>query len=440
MDFTTSSLGIAALAIFVVAYVLVMLEDRLHLRKSIPVMIAAGVIWSLVAIAYGPAGRQAATAAFGDNLLKFGELLLFLLAAVTYVNTMEERQVFDAMRAWLVGRRVTLRALFWITGIIAFFLSSVLDNLTTALVVSAVAIAIGGTNTRFVAVSCISTVVAANAGGAFSPFGDITTLMVWQAGILPFFTFFKLFVPALLNWLVPAVFMSFAIDRVLPAAETRAVRLRPGAMVVVAMFAATIVLTVALHNFLHLPPVLGMMTGLGALNLYSAWMTRSSGRTAEAEILAGFKPTADPADTFDILGVLRRIEWDTFMFFYGVIMCVGGIGALGYLAVMSRAMFEGIGPTSSNVLIGVLSAIVDNIPLMFAVISMRPEMSDTQWLLVTLTTGVGGSLLSIGSAAGVALMGQARGIYTFTSHLKWTWAIALGYAASIGAHLLINGR
>ncbi len=92
----------------------------------------------------------------------------------------------------------------------------------------------------------------------------------------------------------------------------------------------------------------------------------------------------------------------------------------------------------ANVAIGILSAIVDNIPLMFAVLTMDPPMSEGQWLLLTLTTGVGGSLLSIGSAAGVALMGQARGIYTFYSHLRWTWAIALGYAASIAAHVIIN--
>ena len=443
MDFTTSGIGIAALVLFGIAYVLVMFEDRLHLRKSIPVMIAAGIIWALVAIAYGAANREAAAEALGHNLLEFGELFLFLLAAVTFVNTMEERQVFDALRGWLVSRRFTLRGLFWITGLLAFFLSPVLDNLTTALVVSAVAIAIGGTNTRFITVACVNIVVAANAGGAFSPFGDITTLMVWQAGILPFFTFLKLFVPSLLNWLVPAALMSFTVDRVQPDGENRVVRLRPGARVVIALFAATIVFTVSLHNFLHLPPVLGMMTGLGALNLYSAWLTRrthADPKDEGVEPLSGFAHTSEPGDTFDILGILQRIEWDTFMFFYGVILCVGGIGALGYLALLSRGLYEGLGATPANILIGVLSAIVDNIPLMFAVISMRPEMSDTQWLLVTLTTGVGGSMLSIGSAAGVALMGQARGVYTFTSHLKWTWAVALGYAASIGAHLFINGR
>jgi Na+/H+ antiporter NhaD/arsenite permease-like protein len=136
---------------------------------------------------------------------------------------------------------------------------------------------------------------------------------------------------------------------------------------------------------------------------------------------------------------MERAEWDTLMFFYGVILCVGGLGALGYLALVSESLYVGLGATWANVIVGVLSAIVDNIPVMFAVLTMLPEMSHEQWLLVTLTAGVGGSLLSVGSAAGVALMGQARGVYTFFAHLKWSWAIALGYAASIYAHILING-
>ena len=135
---------------------------------------------------------------------------------------------------------------------------------------------------------------------------------------------------------------------------------------------------------------------------------------------------------------MARAEWDTLLFFYGVILAVGGLGFIGYLSLVSEMMYTDWGPTTANIAVGVLSAIVDNIPVMFAVLSMNPEMSHGQWLLVTLTAGVGGSMLSIGSAAGVALMGQARGKYTFGGHLKWTPVIALGYAASIWVHLLVN--
>lgn len=449
MNLTGSVFGITSLAIFVVAYALVMAEERFHLRKSIPIMIAAGVIWMLVAAAYASAGRFAAAEELvRGNLLEFGELFLFLLAAVTYVNTMEERQVFDVLRAKLVGRNLSLRALFWVTGLLAFVISPVADNLTTTLVMGAVVMAIAGDNPRFVTVACINIVVAANAGGAFSPFGDITTLMVWQKGAVTFAQFFRLFLPAAVNWLVPAAIMSFAVSAAQPAPDTRAVSLRPGARVVVALFIGTITTTVLVHQFLHLPPVIGMMTGLGVLNLYAHALHRRAalaeqGRreSTEYSILSGFASEADVGDTFDVFGILARVEWDTLMFFYGVILCVGGLGALGYLTALSHGLYgaNGLGPTAANTLVGVLSAIIDNIPIMFAVLSMEPAMSVNQWLLVTLTAGVGGSLLSIGSAAGVALMGHARGSYTFMSHLKWTWAVALGYFASIGTHLLVNG-
>ena len=131
-------------------------------------------------------------------------------------------------------------------------------------------------------------------------------------------------------------------------------------------------------------------------------------------------------------------EWDTLLFFYGVILCVGGLAQFGYLSLVSKFMYTDLGATWANCLVGVLSAIVDNIPVMFAVLTMDPNMSQGQWLLVTLTAGTGGSMLAIGSAAGVALMGTARGTYTFGAHLKWTPVIALGYAASILCHLMLN--
>ena len=185
----------------------------------------------------------------------------------------------------------------------------------------------------------------------------------------------------------------------------------------------------------------GMMMGLSYLKLYGFYLKKTHNKYAKPEV------TYDPAkadeslgDTvaFDVFRKIARAEWDTLMFFYGIILCVGGLGFMGYLGMVSHVMYEGWGATPANVMVGVLSAIVDNIPVMFAVLTMYPEMSQGQWLLVTLTAGVGGSMLSIGSAAGVALMGQARGHYTFFGHLKWTPVIALGYAASIVVHFMVN--
>ena len=449
-DLTGTWLGMFALVIFFAAYALIISEEAIHLRKSKPIMVAAGIIWTLVAIAYIQQGDTlSAGAAFKHDLLEFAELFLFLLAAMTYINTMEERGVFDILRDWLVVKGFSFRKIFWLTGLIAFCLSPVADNLTTALLMATVVMSVGGGNNRFIAIACINIVVAANAGGVFSPFGDITTLMVWQKNIIDFSGFFVLFVPAVVNWLVVAVILSFAVPKVRPEPLAGRAELKHGALVVVGLFLLTITMAVTGHNFLHLPPVAGMMTGLGFLKLFGYYLQRRDERYAylaktmlmKAALAIDSKPKEKPAlthPTYDIYRNLQRAEWDSLMFFYGIIMCVGGLGAFGYLAIGSEWLYGGLGPTTANILVGVASAIVDNIPVMFAVLEMYPDMSDGQWLLVTLTAGVGGSMLSVGSAAGVAVMGQARGIYTFFAHLKWTWAIALGYAASIATHMWLN--
>lgn len=441
--------GLLALAIFVVAYSLVIFEETIHLRKSKPVMVAAGVIWVLAAVALSQAGvPDGAEEAVRHGLLEFAELFLFLLAAMTYINTLDERGVFDVLRVRLVSQGYSLRQIFWITGAISFVMSPIADNLTTALLMATVVMAIGGDNRRFVILACINVVVAANAGGAFSPFGDITTLMVWQRGFVEFQQFFALVVPSLVNWLVTAAILSIALPAGQPAEVSEEAELRDGAFVVMGLFALTITMAVLGHSVLHLPPVVGMMTGLGLLKLYGYHLQRSGTRFVDsgdpaAEDSAAFALEHDHHTTgsgqYDIYRNLQRAEWDTLMFFYGIMLCVAGLGTFGYLAIVSDFMYGELGATAANIWVGVLSAILDNIPVMFAVLEMAPDMNLDQWLLVTLTAGVGGSMLSVGSAAGVAVMGQARGIYTFFAHLKWAWAIAIGYAASIATHLAMSG-
>ncbi len=437
MDLTSHWVGFTAIAFFVAAYVLVIAEEFTHLRKSKPVILAAGLIWAIIAYKY---------AAYDDNhvvaeavrhfLIEFSELFLFLLTAMTYVNAMSERRVFDKLRTWLVSRQLSYRALFWITGALSFFLSPLIDNLTTALVMCAVVLAVGQDNRKFVSLSCINIVVAANAGGAFSPFGDITTLMVWQKGILSFREFFALFIPSVVNFVVPAVIMSFAIETTTPTVSGEQIRMKRGAKRIMGLFILTVFTAVSYHNFLHLPPFLGMVTGLAYLKFFGFYLRRTHCVAPEDKVKHGQVGDVAP---FDSYREVARAEWDTLLFFFGVIMCVGGLGFIGYLDHLSSYMYLELGATYANILVGIFSSILDNIPIMVAVLQMQPEMPSSQWLLVTLTAGVGGSLLSIGSAAGVALMGQARGIYTFFGHLKWTPVIALGYGLSIWVHLLING-
>ena len=426
LDLTSHIAGYLALIVFVIAYGFVMVEEFPHLRKSKPVILAAGIIWAIIGWVYASNGMtHAAEAAVRHNFLEFAELFLFLLVAMTYIESMRERLVFDKLNVWLISRRFSYRQLFWLTGIIAFFMSPIADNLTTALVMGAVVMSVGAGNARFISIGFVNIVVAANAGGAFSPFGDITTLMVWQKGLVDFQQFFVLFLPSAVNYLIPAAIMHFAIENEKPKALNESVDIKTGGIPITVLFLITIATAVSFHNYLHLPPAMGMMTGLGYLMIFSYFVKRSD-------------PSEELSERFDLFRMVSRAEWDTLLFFFGVIVSVGGLGFMGYLALVSEAMYVELGATYANVLVGILSAIVDNIPVMFAVLTMTPDMSLGQWLLVTLTAGVGGSLLSIGSAAGVALMGQSKGYYTFVSHLKWVWAIAIGYFASIVTHIWIN--
>jgi len=449
-DLTAHWTGIVALVVFIVAYALVIGEETIHLRKSKPVMVAAGIVWILVALAYAELGNaEAVEELVRHGLLEFVELFLFLLAAMTYINTMDERGVFDVLRARLVAQRFSLRTVFWVTGALAFIMSPVADNLTTALLMATVVMAVGGQNRRFVVVGCVNVVVAANAGGAFSPFGDITTLMVWQAGHVQFHEFFALVVPSVVNWVVTAGLLSFAVSTDQPGSISEEAELREGAWVVIGLFIATICMAVLGHTVLHLPPVIGMMTGLGLLKLFGYYLQRSGSRfhVAAERVLNEDALALDTSPSnavssghvqYDIYKNLQRAEWDTLLFFYGIMLCVAGLGAFGYLAVGSDVLYGVLGATTANVLVGFVSAVFDNIPVMFAVLEMNPSMDLGQWLLITLTAGVGGSMLAVGSAAGVAVMGQARGVYTFLAHLKWSWAVLIGFAASIATHFAIN--
>ena len=265
--------------------------------------------------------------------------------------------------------------------------------------------------------------------------------MVWQKGMVTFFEFFALFLPSLVNWLVPALCMSFAVPRGRPEAESQAVADETVGRAVIALFAVTD------RDHDRVPSVSAPAAVSGdddrpraccrSVDISSAAMSSEIRASAiEAlEIPRGLKRAEKP---FDIFISMKRVEWDTLIFFYGVILCVGGLGALGYLTLLSQASYSHAwGPpsrTSSWALLRRCRQHPDHV--------RRPQhrAGDVARAVAAgyADRRVGGSLLSIGSAAGVALMGQARGIYTFFAHLKWTWAIALGYAASVWSHFLIN--
>ncbi|OAI11879.1 sodium:proton antiporter [Methylomonas koyamae] len=447
LNLTRHWVGYLSIAIFALAYMLAMTEEITELNKSKPMVLAASLIWAFIASIYvqGGMGEQAGRA-FRACLESYAELFLFIMVSMAYLNAMESRGVFDNLRVWLLSKGFSYRKLFWITGVMSFFMSSVCNNLTTALLMGAVIVAMGKHNKRFMTMACINVVVATNAGGSFSPFGDITTLLVWQSGVVPFVDFYSLFIPAVVNFALPAAVMHFWIPNEHPAAVGKAPKMKRGALTMMVLFLLTIITAVSFENFLDLPPAAGMLAGLTYLKFLGYYLQKTEDKQKVSDFAHVYKlfnvelPLANQNQRFDVFKNVANLEWDTLLFFYGVMVSVGGLSFIGYLTMASDVLYVGMDPTIANIVVGILSAFIDNGTIMFAVLTMHPEISQGQWLLVTLTAGVGGSLLAIGSAAGVGLMGQVKGVYTFSAHLKWMPVILLGYAGSIATHFLLNSH
>ncbi|MEW8295371.1 MAG: sodium:proton antiporter NhaD [Candidatus Thiodiazotropha sp.] len=445
---STHWVGFLSLTVFAIALIAVTLEEFIELRKSKPMLFAAGIIWGLIGwYSHQNTGGHHAELALRHSLLQYAELMLFILVVMTYINALAERRVFLALRTWVANRRYSYKHLFWTIGLTTFFLSPFLDNLSTALLMGAVVLNLERDNHKFVTLNCINVVMASNAGGAFSPFGDITTLMVWQQDIVStngrvdFFSFFNLFLPALVSYLIPAAIMHLALPLGHLASSQEQIRMRRGAKRIIGLFLLTIATAVLFQGQLFLPAAIGMMTGLSYLQFFGYFLKKTHIPSQEKITTTespDFSVVVESRQPFDVFLRVARSEWDTLLFLCGVILCVSGLGYLGYLTLASELLYIQWGATAANISIGVASSILENIPTMTMVLNMRPDMSLGQWLLVTLTAGIGGSLLSIGSAAGVALMGQAQGRYTFFSHLRWTPVIALGFIVSVVLHIWLN--
>ncbi len=415
---TWTWVGIASLIIFIVGYYFIATEEKYHINKAKPALFIGTFMFMLIGFYFAINGleKEALHSEVKHLILEIAEIFFFLFVAMTYIETLIERNVFEVMKHNLTSKGYSYKKLFWMTGILAFFISPVADNMTTALILSTVLYTIDRENKAFLVPGAISIVVAANAGGAWSPFGDITTLMAWTAQKAEFIDFLYLFPASILGWLVT----SFLLVRVVPEGEPHfdadtmpKPDLKDGAKVVIWLGVATIAFAVLGHQFFHIPAMWGMMFGLSLLKLY-AYKLKKQGEEK----------------TFDVYGSMRHIENDTLLFFFGILAAVGALHFLGFLEYITE-LYSMIGNTAGNIAVGFLSAIVDNVPVMSAILKADPTMGKDEWLLVTLTAGVGGSLISFGSAAGVGVMGRMKGVYTFASHMQYSWMILVGYIVSV---------
>ena len=233
MSLVNTWVGYLTLLLFLIAYLLVVFEEKIQLKKSKPVVLIGCIMWLCIGVyeikheahhasiyslkegstVHYEVRQEGGALEYVEHLVsEIGALFFFLLVAMTYINTLSSLNVFQALRAWLLSKGLGFKSLFWATGIITFFLSPVADNLTSALLMSTVALAVSDGNRKFIVPAFVNIIVAANAGGAWSPFGDITTLMVWTAGKVDTLKFCYLMIPSIVNWFIPALIMSF-LDR-----------------------------------------------------------------------------------------------------------------------------------------------------------------------------------------------------------------------------------
>ena len=428
LHLTTEWVGILSLIVFVVGYYFIATEDTYHINKAKPALITGTGIFMLIGLYIAITGDKA----MGDHLhyeinhliVEIAGIFFFLFVAMTYIEAMIDREIFSALRYNLVSKGYDYKKLFWVTGFLAFFISPIADNLTTALILSTVLITIDKDNRAFIVPAAVNIVVAANAGGAWSPFGDITTLMVWVAGKGSFTDFLHLFPAAILGWGITAFLLSKYIPEGKPpfCSDEEPAVIAQGGKVIMGLFGLTIFLAVMSHNVLHLPAMWGMMFGLAILKLYVYTMNRKNR-------LNPLEETA-PINAFSWIA---KIENDTLLFFFGILAAVGGLHFLGFLEYFT-ALYTQFGATAVNIGVGFLSAVIDNVPVMSAVLKSSPDMgvdAHSQWMLVALTAGIGGSIISFGSAAGVGVMGKLHGIYTFASHMKLAWTVLIGYIVSV---------
>ncbi|AXX94730.1 MULTISPECIES: sodium:proton antiporter NhaD [Arcobacter] len=419
-DLTMTWVGFACLFIFVVGYYFVAAEEKYTIDKAKPALFIGTFMFILVALYYvlNDLDLNLVHTEANHLILEIAGIFFFLFVAMTYIESLIHMGVFDRLKYNLISKGYTYRKLFWVTGFLAFFISPIADNLTTALILSTVLITIEKTRKDFLVPGAINIVVAANAGGAWSPFGDITTLMAWTAGKGTFTDFLFLFPASIGGYMITAFLLSRFVPNTKPdfdASKEVKPKMAEGAKMVMFLGVFTIFCAVMSHQVLHLPAMWGMMFGLALLKVYSYGLGKKYGK-----------------EHFNIFHSMAKIENNTLMFFFGILAAVGALYFIGWLALAAVVYDpEILGPTWANIGVGFLSAIVDNVPVMSAILKANPNMGLDQWMLVTLTAGVGGSLISFGSAAGVGVMGKLHGIYTFGSHMKFAWTVFIGYVVSV---------
>ncbi len=414
------------LIVFIVGYLAVVTEHKIHINKTATVLLMAVICWVLLTIEEyskvipGVPTRET-IAALGEHLQGIAQIVLFLMGAMTIVQLIDSHNGFRIITDFI--RTKSKRKLLWVISFLTFFLSPVLDNLTTAIVmVSILHRLIHNREDRLIFSSMV--IIAANAGGAWSPIGDITTTMLWIGERLSTTRMMlTLFIPSLVSMVVPLVYFSFLMksELVSKTLVSDNIRAEPGARRILCLGVGALIFVPIFRAMTNLPPFMGMIAGLGAI-----WVLTDLMHREEREHLK-------------VPYVFRKIDFSSILFFLGILLAVAALETAGILKSIALGMDQYFrNKDIIATILGLLSAIIDNVPLTAATMGMYDLSSyptDSKiWELLAYSVGTGGSILIIGSAAGVVVMGMEK-INFFWYLKKISFPTLVGYFAGIFSYL-----
>lgn len=421
MDFTTPLI----LTVFILGYAAIILEHNLKVNKTAVALFIAVLLWSIYFLC-SPFPLNQDLEIFGHHVSDVSQIIFFLMGAMTLVELIDAHKGFKIITDLIHTR--SKRSMLWVIGLVAFFLSSILDNLTTTiLMISLLRKLVPEWKDRFLLLCVV--IVAANAGGAWTPIGDVTTTMLWINGNLSSWSVMKaLLVPSLISLLIPLGIYSFSFKGRLTRSEVTAAEQKPepGARLIFWVGVGALVFVPIFKSLTGLPPFMGILIGLGFVWILTDLMhNRHEERTH-----------------LRIPYILTRIDTSGVLFFLGILLSVNALETVGLLKEVAIWLDNTVqSQILIAILIGIFSAIIDNVPLVAATMGMYSiqefPMDHTLWHMIAYAAGTGGSLLLIGSAAGVALMGLEK-VHFFPYLKKVTIPALIGYLAGMGVYIFLR--
>lgn len=394
----------------------IVLEEVIHVNKAKSTLFLGALAWILVFL-FPEAGTtpEELRHKLDENILEIAGLWLFLMAAMTFVAFLNHQGLIETLIYKMLPRRISERKLIFLVAIFAFVFSSLCDNITATLVSIALVLSLRLDRRKTLRFS-VMVVFAVNSGGVALITGDVTTLMIFLAGKVEIQDLLLLSAPAFVSVLALAGMLSRPLNGVTEVIPTPRRDDHVGKVIAV-VFLATIIGTIVLNIIAGIPPVLTFLFGLSLMFLIGRFLYNEDKRE-------------------NLLDYIRKIEFDTLMFFLGILLLVGMLKEIGVLDSLVR-IYEVMPPVAANFVMGLFSAVVDNVPLTAALLKSNISMSHAEWLSLTYAVGVGGSMLVIGSAAGIIAMSKVE-ILTFATYARYVLFLAIAFAIGYAGSLLVG--